>query len=280
METRAEKIKRLKRLSLEIRKDIITMTHRAKAGHPGGALSGVEIITALYFEIMRIDPKNPNWEDRDRFILSKGHACPVLYSALCRRGFFDEKHLYTLRKTSSILQGHPDMKKTPGIDFTSGSLGNGLGIGVGMALGLKMLKKDARVFVMIGDGECQEGAIWESAMCASHYKLDNLYVIVDYNGLQVDGWIREVMDIEPLVSKWKSFGWYTLEIDGHNIEEILNAFNRCFKVGGPAVIIAHTIKGKGISFMENKVEWHGIPPNDEEFEIALKELQREAEEYA
>jgi len=275
MENYKEKVRRLKNIALELRKDVVEMIYRANAGHPGGSLSAAEIISVLYFEIMNVDPKNPNWERRDRFILSKGHACPILYAALAKRGFFEREHLWTLRKTHSILQGHPDMKKTPGLDFTSGSLGCGLGIGVGMALGLKMSGIKSRVFVMLGDGECQEGAIWEAAMCASHYRLSNLLAIIDYNGLQVDGWIRDVMNIEPLKEKWKSFGWYVTEIDGHNVEEILSAFQLCFKVGGPAVIIAHTIKGKGVSFMENQIEWHGLALNEEEFERAMAELSAE-----
>jgi transketolase len=275
MENYKEKVRRLKNIALELRKDVVEMIYRANAGHLGGSLSAAEIISVLYFEIMNVDPKNPNWERRDRFILSKGHACPILYAALAKRGFFEREHLWTLRKTHSILQGHPDMKKTPGLDFTSGSLGCGLGIGVGMALGLKMSGIKSRVFVMLGDGECQEGAIWEAAMCASHYRLSNLFAIIDYNGLQVDGWIRDVMNIEPLKEKWKSFGWYVTEIDGHNVEEILSAFQLCFKVGGPAVIIAHTIKGKGVSFMENQIEWHGLALNEEEFERAMAELSAE-----
>jgi transketolase len=275
MENYKEKVRRLKNIALELRKDVVEMIYRANAGHPGGSLSAAEIISVLYFEIMNVDPKNPNWERRDRFILSKGHACPILYAALAKRGFFEREHLWTLRKTHSILQGHPDMKKTPGLDFTSGSLGCGLGIGVGMALGLKMSGIKSRVFVMLGDGECQEGAIWEAAMCAFHYRLSNLFAIIDYNGLQVDGWIRDVMNIEPLKEKWKSFGWYVTEIDGHNVEEILSAFQLCFKVGGPAVIIAHTIKGKGVSFMENQIEWHGLALNEEEFERAMAELSAE-----
>lgn len=275
METYTEKIKRLKRITLELRKDVIEMTYKANAGHPGGSLSSAEIISVLYFEIMQLDPNNPSWEERDRFILSKGHACPILYAALAKKGFFSREHLWTLRRTHSILQGHPDMKKTPGLDFTSGSLGCGLGVGVGIALGLKMSNKNSRVFVLLGDGECQEGAIWEAAICAAHYKLSNLFAVIDYNGLQVDGWIRDVMNIEPLRKKWESFGWYTIEVDGHSIEELLNAFQICFKVGGPSVIIAHTVKGKGVSFMENQVEWHGLAPTKEEFEKAIAELSLE-----
>ncbi|MGQ9631598.1 MAG: transketolase [bacterium] len=275
MESRAEKIERLKRISSELRKDVVAMIHTAKAGHPGGSLSAADIVSALYFEIMRIDPQNPSWEDRDRFILSKGHACPILYAALSKRGFFPREHLWTLRRAHTILQGHPDMKKTPGLDSTSGSLGCGLGVGVGMALGIKLSRKSSRIFVMLGDGECQEGAVWEAAMTASHYALDNIYAIVDYNGLQVDGWVKDIMDIEPLRSKWEAFRWHTTEIDGHDMGAILDAFQWCFKVGGPAVVIAHTIKGKGVSFMENEVEWHGLAPSDEELERALEELSRE-----
>jgi transketolase len=261
----------------DIRQDIIRMIHQAKAGHPGGALSATDIVTALYFYVMRVDPRNPDWEERDRFILSKGHACPVWYAALAEKGYFEINHLDTLRKFHSILQGHPDMKKTPGIDMTSGSLGNGLSIGVGMALAAKRKDQNYNVYVMLGDGEVQEGMVWEGAMAGAHYNLDNLTVIVDYNGLQVDGWNKEVMNIDPLVDKWQAFGWSVVEIDGHNMAEILDAFQKAHEIKGPVVIIAHTVKGKGVSFMENACEWHGLAPNAEETAKALQELEKEAE---
>jgi transketolase len=272
-----EDIRYLTRKANDIRQDIIRMIHQAKAGHPGGALSAADIVTALYFHVMRINPKNPDWEGRDRFILSKGHACPVWYAALAEKGYFEMKHLDTLRKFHSILQGHPDMKKTPGIDMTSGSLGNGLSIGVGMALAAKRKRQSYNVYVILGDGEVQEGMVWEGAMAGAHYNLDNLTAIVDYNGLQVDGWNKEVMNIYPLVEKWQAFGWSVVEIDGHNMPEILGAFQKAHKIKGPVVIIAHTVKGKGVSFMENACEWHGLAPNDEETAKALQELAKEAE---
>jgi transketolase len=272
-----EDIRFLKQKANIIRQDIIKMTHKAKAGHPGGSLSAADIVTALYFHVMNIDPKNPDWEDRDRFILSKGHACPVWYAALAEKGYFSIEHLDTLRKFHSILQGHPDMKKTPGIDMTSGSLGNGLSLGIGMALAAKRNKRSYNVYVMLGDGEIQEGMVWEAAMSAAHYGLDNIVAIVDYNGLQVDGWTKDVMSIHPVVDKWQAFGWNVIEIDGHDMEEILDAFQNAHKIKGPVVIVANTVKGKGVSFMENVVVWHGLAPNDAEAEQALKELEKEAE---
>jgi len=256
-----------------LRCHVVKMVYEAQSGHPGGALSAADIIAALYFHEMRVDPENPEWQDRDRFILSKGHACAVWYAALAERGFFPLKELSTFRKFGTILQGHPDMKKTPGVDMTSGSLGNGLSVGVGMALGAKIDRKNYRVFVMLGDGEVQEGAVWEAAMAASHYKLDNLIAIVDYNGLQVDGWVKEVLSVEPLVEKWKSCGWYTIEIDGHDMGAILEAFYRIKKIDRPSVIIAHTIKGKGVPFMENQVKWHAKAPTKEQLEQALQALE-------
>jgi transketolase len=272
-----EDVKYLKQKANDIRKDIIKMTHKAKAGHPGGSLSAADIVSALYFHVMKIDPKNPGWKERDRFVLSKGHACPVWYAALAEKGYFDMDHLNTLRKFHSILQGHPDMKKTPGVDMTSGSLGNGLSIGIGMALAAKRNKLNYNVYVMLGDGEIQEGMVWEAAMSAAHYHIDNLIAIVDYNGLQVDGWTKDVMSIHPVVEKWEAFGWSVIEIDGHNMIEILDAFQKAHKIKGPVAIIAHTVKGKGVSFMENVAVWHGLAPNDEEAEQALKELTKEAE---
>ncbi|MGE4282443.1 MAG: transketolase [Clostridia bacterium] len=270
-------IRYLKQKANVIRKDIIHMTHKAKAGHPGGSLSATDIVAALYFHVMNIDPQNPEWEDRDRFILSKGHACPVWYAALAEKGYFGMEHLDTLRKFHSILQGHPDMRKTPGIDMTSGSLGNGLSLGIGIALAAKRDKRKYNVYVMLGDGEIQEGMVWEAAMSAAHYGVDNIVAIVDYNGLQVDGWTKEVMSVHPIVEKWQAFGWNVIEIDGHNMKEILDAFQVAHKIKGPVAIIANTVKGKGISFMENVAVWHGLAPNDSEAEQAFRELEKEAE---
>jgi transketolase len=257
-----------------IRCDIVKMIHEAGSGHPGAALSCVEIVTALYFEVMRLDPARPDWRERDRFILSKGHACPVLYAALARRGFFPVEELSTLRQINSRLQGHPDMIKTPGVDMTSGSLGNGLSCGVGMALAARMDRLPSRVYVLLGDGEVQEGVVWEGAMTAAHYKLDGLTAIIDSNGLQLDGRVCEVMDIEPLAEKWRSFRWNVIECDGHDFGQLIAAFERA-KVtrGGPTVIIADTTKGKGVSFMENECDWHGRCPTCDEVEAALAELE-------
>jgi transketolase len=267
-------IEELKRIAVEIRCDIIEMTCEAGAGHPGGSLSAADIVTALYFRIMRIDPQRPDWPDRDRFILSKGHACPVWYAALAERGYFDKSHLRTLRKLDSILQGHPDMRKTPGIDMTAGSLGHGLSVGVGMALAGRLLQKDYHVWVIVGDGEVQEGSIWEAAMAASKWKLDNLTAILDRNHLQNDDCVDTEMPVEPLAGKWRAFGWEVVEIDGHDMEQIVRTLEwaREFR-GRPVMIIAHTIKGKGVSFMENQVVWHGKAPCREEAEQAIRELR-------
>jgi len=266
----------------QLRKDVIRMTCEAGSGHPGGSLSAADIIAVLYFHVLKLDPKNPDWEDRDRFILSKGHSCPIVYAALAERGFFPVEELMTLRKIGSRLQGHPDMRKTPGIDMTSGSLGQGLSVGVGMALGARLMRKDFRVFVMLGDGEIQEGQVWEAAMAAGHHRLGNLKAILDYNRLQVDGIVNEIVTIEPVVEKWLAFNWAVREIDGHNLEEILAAFDWADSVRDkPCIIIAHTIKGKGVSFMENAVGWHGKAPSPEQRDMALKELEeREAYELA
>ncbi|MBC7241558.1 MAG: transketolase [Anaerolineae bacterium] len=267
-------IEELKRIAIEIRCDIIEMTCEAGAGHPGGSLSAADIVTALYFRIMRIDPQRPDWPDRDRFILSKGHACPVWYAALAERGYFDKSHLRTLRKLDSILQGHPDMRKTPGIDMTAGSLGHGLSAGVGMALAGRLLQKDYHVWVIVGDGEVQEGSIWEAAMAAAKWKLDNLTAILDRNHLQNDDCVDTEMPVEPLADKWRAFGWEVVEMDGHDMEQIVRTLEwaRGFR-GRPVMVIAHTIKGKGVSFMENQVVWHGKAPCREEAEQALRELR-------
>lgn len=264
---------KLEETACQIRKDIINMLERSKSGHPGGSLSAVEILTVLYFKEMNIDPSNPKWEDRDRFVLSKGHGAPVLYAALGERGYFPKEELNNLRKVDSMLQGHPDMKGTPGVDMTTGSLGQGLSAASGMALGGKLDKKDYRVYSLIGDGECQEGLIWEAAMFAAHYKLDNLTVFLDYNGLQIDGSNKDVMNIEPIDEKFKAFGWKVLKIDGHSTEEIIGAIGQAKETKGqPTIIIAKTIKGKGVSYMENQAGWHGKAPSADEACKALEEL--------
>jgi len=275
-----DKITALKATANRLRQDVIEMTAEAGSGHPGGSLSSADIMSCLYFDVLRHNPKDPKWPDRDRFVLSKGHACPVLYSALARAGYFPVKELKTLRKIGSRLQGHPDNRRTPGVEICSGSLGQGISAAVGMALAGKMDGKDFRVYAIIGDGEMEEGEVWEAAMSASHYKLDNLCVILDYNGLQIDGPIRKVMSPEPIKEKWLSFGWHAIEIDGNSISEILNAFKEARKVGGrPTIIIAHTIKGKGVSFMENVVAFHGKAPTKEEAEKALEELKEEVKQW-
>ena len=256
-----------------LRIDIIKMLEKSKSGHPGGSLSACEILTALYFKEMNIDPKNPKKDDRDRFVLSKGHGAPVLYAALAEKGYFPKEELSSLRKIDSMLQGHPDMKGTPGVDMTTGSLGQGLSAANGMALASKLDNKGYRVYALLGDGEVQEGIIWEAAMFAAHYKLDNLTVFIDHNGLQIDGRNKDVMNIEPIDEKFKAFGWHTISIDGHDFQEIFNAIDQAKKVEGkPTIIIAKTIKGKGVSFMENQVGWHGNAPSKEEAEKAIKEL--------
>ncbi len=263
----------LKAMAQVIRRHIITMIHAAQAGHPGGSLSAADIVTALYFRVMRLDPANPSWPDRDRFILSKGHACPVWYAALAERGFFDRSHLTTLRQLNSILQGHADMRKTPGVDMTVGSLGQGICAGLGMALAGKLHGKDYHVYVMIGDGEAQEGAVWEAAMAAPRWRLDNLTVIVDNNGIQNDAFTAEIMPVEPLADKWRAFRWNVIEIDGHRMEEIVPALESVKAIKGvPTVIIAKTIKGRGVSFMENVPAWHGAAPNDAQAQAALAEI--------
>ena len=275
MEHSGMTIEELEAMAVTIRCDIIEMIATANAGHPGGSLSAADIVTALYFRVMRIDPSKLDWPDRDRFILSKGHACPVWYAALAERGYFDRSHLNTLRQMNSILQGHPDMKRTPGIDMTAGSLGHGLSAGVGIALGGKLRKKDYHVWVVVGDGESQEGSVWEAAMASAKWKLDNLTAILDHNNLQNDNCVADEMPIEPVADKWRAFGWHVVEIDGHNMTEIVEALEgaKAFK-GMPTIIIARTIKGKGVSFMENVVDWHGKAPCREEAEQALEEIRR------
>lgn len=268
------RIRELKEIARQIRKDIIQMTSAAKSGHPGGSLSAVEILASLYFEIMNIDPQNPRWKDRDRFVLSKGHASPVLYSTLARRGYFDPVELLSFRKINSMLQGHPDMKGIPGVDMSTGSLGQGLAVANGMAIAGKLDNKDYRVYVLLGDGEVQEGMVWEAAMAAAHYKLDNLTAFLDHNGLQIDGTNDHVMGVEPLAAKWEAFGWKVIEIDGHDFRQILDAVKSSKEIKDrPTIIIARTVKGKGVSFMENAVDWHGKPPSEEQAKAALEELE-------
>ncbi|MBI5184077.1 MAG: transketolase [Nitrospinae bacterium] len=269
-----KEIKELERIAVQIRIDILKMLTEAGSGHTGGSLSTADILTALFFSKMRHDPNNPKWEERDIFVLSKGHAVPALYAVLGRCGYFSIDNFLRLRKLGSILQGHPMRGVTPGIDVSTGSLGQGLSQANGIALASKINNKKRRIYVMLGDGEVQEGQIWESAMTASHYKIDNLCAILDNNGLQIDGRVSDIMSIDPLPDKWKAFGWNVIEIDGHKFEEILSSLNEAEKViGKPTIIIAHTIKGKGVSFMEGKVEYHGIPPTWDELEKGLKELK-------
>ncbi|MCL4426449.1 MAG: transketolase [Firmicutes bacterium] len=256
-----------------LRRHIIRMLAEAGSGHPGGSLSAADIVTALYFRVLRLDPRNPAWPERDRFVLSKGHAAPALYAALAERGFFPVEDLWGLRKLSSHLQGHPDMRKTPGVEASTGSLGQGLAMANGMALAGKLDRKDYRVYALIGDGEMEEGEIWEAAMAASHYRLDNLTVFLDYNGLQIDGPTSQVMSTEPVEEKWRSFRWNVIPIDGHDFGQILTAIEQAREhLGQPTMIVARTIKGKGVSFMENAVGWHGNAPTREQAQKALAEL--------
>ena len=270
-------IEKLKEISNDLRKKTIEMIYKAQSGHPGGALSVADFIAALYFYEMNIDSKNPDWEDRDRFILSKGHVCPIQYAALATAGYFPLEVLDTLRKEGSMLQGHPCMKKCQGIDISTGSLGQGVAVGAGMAIAAKNDKKDYRVFVVLGDGECQEGLVWEAAQVANKYKLDNMIVFVDNNNLQVDGTCDEVMPNLDLGKKFEAFGFEVYEIDGNNMEQIVAVLNmaRVAKNGKPKCIFAHTVKGKGVSFMENVCDWHGMPPNEEQYKQAMKELEEE-----
>lgn len=263
----------VKEKALAIRRHIVTMLSAAGSGHTGGSLSASDIVACLYFWEMNLDPANPDWENRDRFVLSKGHAAPVLYAALAERGFFPTEQLMTLRKLGSPLQGHPDMRKLAGVEASTGSLGQGISWAVGMALAGKIDKKPHRVYVMVGDGELEEGMVWEASMAAAHYKLDNLLLFVDHNGLQIDGKISEVLSPEPISDKFRAFGWHVIEVDGHHIPDIMEALNQARRVKGqPVVIVAATTKGKGCSFMEDRVEWHGTAPNREEMDKALAEL--------
>ena len=266
-----------KQLSLQackVRQHIIEGTFNAKSGHPGGSLSAADIITYLYFKEMRVDPKNPKWEDRDRFVLSKGHAAPALYGALAVKGFFPEDEIKNLRKPGSFLQGHPDMKGVPGVDMSTGSLGQGVSCAVGMALAGKVTGKDYRVYAVLGDGEIQEGQVWEAAMFASHKKLDNLTIFIDNNNLQIDGTMDEVNSPYPIPEKFEAFGWHTVEIDGHDFDQMEKAVEEAKSIKDkPTAVIMHTVKGKGVSFMEDQVGWHGVAPNAEQYENAMNELK-------
>lgn len=269
----AKSLDELKSISTEIRKDIVKMLTESASGHPGGSLSATDIMTVLFFKEMNIDPNNEKDPNRDRFVLSKGHAAPVLYSTLARRGYFPVEELSTLRKFKSRLQGHPSIQYLPGIDMSTGSLGQGISAAVGMALAGKIDKKDYRVYTILGDGELEEGQVWEASMCAAHYKLNNLTAFIDFNGLQIDGDITKVMNPCPIDKKFEAFGWNVLVIDGHNYEEIIDAIEKAKECKDkPTAVVCKTIKGKGVSFMENQAEWHGIAPSREQCEVALKEL--------
>lgn len=270
-----EKVLRLEAQAKEIRKEILTMIHTAQSGHPGGSLSATDLMTALYFDELNLDPRNPRWPDRDRFVLSKGHVCPVLYTCLALKGYFPREELATLRKEGSILQGHPDMKRCPGIDISTGSLGQGLSVAVGMALSAKRDNKSYRVFSLVGDGESDEGQIWEAVETAAKYGLDNLVILLDRNRLQNDGPCADVMPNGDLAAKFAAFGCQTWEIDGHDMNAILDALEavRADPSGKPKCIVAQTVKGKGVSFMENVVQWHGMAPNDEQYAQAMKDVE-------
>lgn len=267
-------IEAMKPITRKIRRDIINMIGTAASGHPGGSLSSVEILTALYFRILKHDPQNPLWEDRDRFILSKGHAAPVLYAALCAAGYLSENELCTLRQIDSRLQGHPECHLTPGVEMSGGALGLGLSFGIGVALAGKLNQKDYHTYVLMGDGECDEGQVWEAAMAAPHFKLNKLVAIIDNNGLQIDGWIKNVMNQEPIKDKWLSFNWNVIEAQGNDLGSIIEALTKASaSIEKPSVIIAHTVKGSGVSYMENNADFHGKAPNAEEMKKAFIELE-------
>ena len=268
----------LKRVANRLRIEIVEMIGTAGSGHPGGSLSEVELLTALFLRVMRHDPKNPTWRDRDRFILSKGHGCPALYAVMAECGYFSHDLLPTLRKLGSPLQGHPDKRMLPVLEASTGSLGQGLSIGIGTALAAKLDKLDYRTFVMVGDGELQEGQNWEAAMFAPFHKLGNLTLIADVNRQQLDGWIADILDLKPLADKFRSFGWHAVEIDGHNYDEVIPALEQAHANTGdqPTFILAHTVKGKGVSFMEDNVEWHGVAPKPDQVAAAVKELEAAA----
>lgn len=275
------RIKELQKIAYKIRRDAIDAVYSAASGHPGGSLSIAEILAYLYFEEMNIDPKNPRDPDRDRFVLSKGHAAPGLYAALAERGYFPVEELKTLRQIDSVLQGHPDMKHIPGVDMSTGSLGLGISAACGMALAAKQMKQDWRVWTIVGDGESEEGQVWEAAMFAAHYKLDNLCAFIDWNGLQIDGAVKDVMNPTPLDEKFKAFGWHVIMIDAHDLAAIDAAVKEAKATKGqPTAIIAKSIKGKGVSYMENAVNWHGAAPKQEQYEIAVKELDEKIAELS
>ncbi|MFC1864907.1 transketolase [Chloroflexota bacterium] len=274
VEARSSSVKEMEAVAKRLRRHIISMIGKAGSGHPGGSLSAADIVTALYFGLLRHNPKDPWWSDRDRFILSKGHAAPLLYAALAECGYFPIAELSTLRQLDSRLQGHADRTATPGVEMSAGSLGQGLSFAIGVALAGRLDLREYRVYVLLGDGECDEGQVWEAAMAAAHFKADNLVAIVDNNGLQIDGWNRDVMNLDPFTKKWKAFGWHVIEVDGHDLTQLIDVFNQAKLIKGqPTVIIAHTIKGKGVSFMENRPDFHGKAPTAAEVEIALKELE-------
>ena len=267
-------IKSMEERAKVIRRHVIRMLAKAGSGHPGSSLSTVDLLVALFYNKLKHTPQQPAWPDRDRFVMSKGHGCPALYAVLAEMGYFGIDKLDTLRQFGSILQGHPCMKTTPGIEISGGSLGQGLSVGLGISLAAKLDKKDYRTYVMLGDGEIEEGQVWEAAMAASHFKADNLCAIIDQNGLQIDGFIHEIMSSHPIPDKWRGFGWHVIEINGHDYNDILSAYDEAEKIKGrPTVIVAKTIKGKGVSFMENQVDWHGKAPTKEEAERALAELK-------
>lgn len=266
-------IEELKKIAHEMRKDIIIMLEKAASGHPGSSLSTIDILAALFFHIMRHDPKNPQWADRDRFVLSKGHAAPALYAAYARSGYFPYEWIYSLRKLGSPLQGHPDRRKLPFVEGSTGSLGQGLSIALGIGLAAKLDRKDYHTYCMIGDGESNEGQIWEAAMFAAHHEIDNVTTILDYNKFQLDGAVKDILDMEPMSQKWHSFGWHVEEIDGHNMTQIVESLERAKKIKHqPSIVIAHTVKGKGVSFMEHNNHYHGVAPTREEAKKALLEL--------
>jgi transketolase len=267
-------LEELQEMCKRVRRHIIEMTGAAKSGHPGGSLSAVEILVTLFFDIMKHDPANPQWPDRDRFILSKGHGCPVLYAVMAECGYTPVDQLKTLRKLGSPYQGHPDKRFIPALEASTGSLGQGLSLALGMGCAARLDGRPWRTYVVLGDGEIQEGQIWETAMFGAYHKVDNVVAIVDYNRIQLDGWVKDIMEVEPLVPKWKSFGWHVIELDGHNIPALQAAFAEAEAIKGkPVAIIAHTVKGKGVSFMENNPKFHGVAPTPDEVQVALKELQ-------
>jgi transketolase len=271
--TKTKNVEDLAAICRTTRRQIVEMITAAKSGHPGGSLSAVEILVSLFFDVLRHDPKKPHWPDRDRVILSKGHAAPVLYSVLAQAGYTPADQLNSLRKLGSIYQGHPDVRYIPALEASTGSLGQGLSIGLGMALGTKLDGRPSRVYVILGDGEIQEGQIWEAAMFASYHKVDNIVAIVDYNKIQLDGFVKDIMDLEPLADKWKAFGWHVIELDGHRIPALQAAYAEAEKTRGrPTCIVANTIKGKGVSFMENNPKYHGVAPSQQELQQALQEI--------